>query len=116
MIKYKKDRSISEKRCEMRNVKILVVCGAGAGSSALFVLNVERALESLGVKGDVESSGLHLVSAFSPDIVCCASIFVPRIKELFGKKMPIVTITSFVDVEGLIEKLKELLKELGYLK
>ena len=101
----------------MRDLSIVVVCGAGFGSSALLVINIERALKSLGVEAKVEASGLPTLEAFSPDIVCCAGIFTERIRELPGfEKVPIVEVKSFANVEEIKEKLKGPLRELGYLK
>lgn len=101
----------------MGNLKILVVCGYGLGSSALLVINVERALESLGVEGKVEASGLPTLGAFSPDLICCAGIFTSQIRGVPGfEKVPIVEVKSFANTEEIKEKIKRPLKELGYLK
>jgi len=101
----------------MRKVHILAVCGAGAGSSAILMVNIRKALNLLGVEGNVDMAPLYLISAFSPDIICCAKTFASRIEEQLGsKKIPIVTITNFGSVEEIASKLKKVLTDMGYLK
>jgi PTS system ascorbate-specific IIB component len=101
----------------MEDVKITVVCGAGAGSSAILMINAKKALASLGVKGNIETSALYLISAQSPDIILTSQTFVEKIKEkIRDGKIPIVPITSFVDINEITKKLEKPLKDLGFLK
>jgi len=99
-------------------LKIIAVCGFGLGSSEILVVNIQKALESLGIKDyHVEAVGLGISSAFDADIIVTSEMFVNDIKRRLGNKnTPIVTIKSFVNLEEIKEKLKNTLKEIGYLK
>ena len=101
----------------MDAIKVLVVCGAGAGSSAILMINAQRALDSLHVKSDVETSALYMVSLHSPDIIISSETFVKKIEEeLRGRKKPIITITNFASIQEITSKLKAALEDLGYIK
>jgi len=101
----------------VKNVKILVVCGAGAGSSAILMINAKKALASLGISGDVETSALYMITAQSPDIILTSKTFVEKIEEKMSKKkIPIIPITSFVNIQEISSKLKNPLKDLGFLE
>jgi len=102
----------------MATLKVIVVCGFGLGSSEILVINVQRALKSLGIKDfHVEASSLALSSALDADLIVTSGIFVKDIQSrLKGKNVPIIAIKSFVNLEEITEKLKDVLKGLNAFK
>ncbi len=102
---------------EEKSLNVIAVCGFGLGSSEILVMNIQRALESLGIKNySVQASSLALSSALEADIIVTSGIFVKDVKErLKGKEIPIVTIRSFVNLNEITSKLREVLKEIGHL-
>ena len=98
----------------MGTLKVMVVCGFGLGSSEILAMNVERALKALGIKDfKTEVASLALSSAIDADLIVTSGIFVKDIKErLGGKEIPIVAVKSFVDVEEIKSKLREVINKL----
>ncbi|MEM2234111.1 MAG: PTS sugar transporter subunit IIB [Desulfurococcaceae archaeon] len=96
------------------NLKIVVVCGFGLGSSELLLVNIDKVLKSLGLKNyHLEASSLALTGALDADMIVTSGIFVKDIKErLKGKEIPIVSIKSFVNLDEIREKLTSALKEM----
>ena len=53
----------------MEKLHIAAVCAGGAGSSAILMLNIRKALSTLGVKAKVDAVPNYLVSGYNPDII-----------------------------------------------
>jgi PTS system ascorbate-specific IIB component len=86
----------------------------GVGSSLLLVMNAQKALRQLGVKADVEQSdiGLARSASGSYDLILTTA----ELAELLGGvKPPVVTISNFISVQEMVDKLGAALREMGAL-
>jgi len=101
-----------------RTLRVIAICGFGLGSSEILVLNVQKALESLGIKDyHVEAGSLALSTALDADIIVTSTIFVKDIQErLKDKKIPVVGVKSYVNLKDITDKLASALKEIGWIK
>jgi PTS system ascorbate-specific IIB component len=91
-------------------VKILAVCGMGLGSGLLLRMQAEKALKQLGVQADVEVSDMGSARALSAtaDLIITSEELA---QQLGNVKPRIVTITNFVSLAEMVEKLGEALKD-----
>jgi PTS system ascorbate-specific IIB component len=92
-------------------VRILAVCGMGIGSSLLLKMNAEKALRQLGVTGDIEMAEIGLARSASGqyDLILTTAELA---QLLVGVKAPVVTITNFISIPEMVEKLGAALKEI----
>ena len=86
-------------------VKILAVCGMGLGSGLLLRMQAEKALKELGVQADVEVSDMGSARALAAtaDLILTSEELA---QQLGGVKPRIVTITNFIDLREMVEKLR----------
>ncbi|RXZ01270.1 PTS sugar transporter subunit IIB [Fictibacillus sp. S7] len=93
-------------------MKILAICGSGLGSSFILEMNVQEIVNELGVSG-VEVSHSDLSSA-TPDM---ADLFIAArdIAEGASHLGEVVVIDSIIDMDGIREKLREVLTQKGML-
>ncbi|WGD36496.1 PTS sugar transporter subunit IIB [Lysinibacter sp. HNR] len=86
-------------------MKIVCVCGMGIGTSVLLKMNAEKALEALGVSGDVEASDIGVARgmARTADIVLTSEDLAPEIGEVPSK---VIVINNFFDMDEITEKLR----------
>jgi PTS system ascorbate-specific IIB component len=86
-------------------VKILAVCGMGLGSGLLLRMQAEKALRELGVQADVEVSDMGSARALAStaDLILTSEELA---QQLAGVKPRIVTITNFIDLREMVEKLR----------
>jgi ascorbate PTS system EIIB component len=86
-------------------VKILAVCGMGLGSGLLLRMQAEKALREIGVQADVEVSDMGSARALAStaDLILTSEELA---QQLGGVKPPIVTITNFIDLREMVEKLR----------
>jgi len=96
-------------------VRILAVCGMGIGSSLLLVMNAQKALRQLGVQADLEQSeiGLARSAAGGYDLILTTAELAPLIGDV---RPPVVTITNFISVQEMVDKLGAALREMGRLE
>jgi PTS system ascorbate-specific IIB component len=86
-------------------VKILAVCGMGLGSGLLLRMQAEKALREIGVQADVEVSDMGSARALAStaDLILTSEELA---QQLGGVKPPIVTISNFIDLREMVEKLR----------
>lgn len=86
-------------------VKILAVCGMGLGSGLLLRMQAEKALRELGVQADVEVADIGTARALasSADLILTSDELA---QQLGAVKPKIVTITNFIDLTEMVEKLR----------
>jgi len=86
-------------------MKIVAVCGAGVGTSAILKLNAERALERLDIDADVEASDIaSLAGAHGDAQVILTS---PELVDRIGKtNADIVVIDNYFDMAEISDKLE----------
>ena len=96
-------------------MRILTVCGMGIGSSLLLLMNVQKALKQLGIRADVEQSDIGLARSASGgfDLIVTTTELA---QLLVGVKPPVVTITNFISVQEMVDKLGAALGEKGALE
>jgi PTS system ascorbate-specific IIB component len=89
-------------------MKIITVCGMGIGTSVLLKMNTDRALERLGVDGDVEAADIGTAkgAASLADLVLTSADVVPG---LDGLSTPVRVITDFMDVDEITAVITEAL-------
>lgn len=86
-------------------MKILAVCGMGLGSGLLLRMQAEKALREIGVQADVEVSDMGSARALAStaDLILTSEELA---QQLAGVKPRIVTITNFIDLKEMVEKLR----------
>lgn len=86
-------------------MKILAVCGMGLGSGLLLRMQAEKALRQLGVEADLEVADIGSARAMAQtaDLIITSS----ELAEQLGNVKPrVVTISNFVDLKEMVEKLR----------
>jgi PTS system ascorbate-specific IIB component len=96
-------------------VKILAVCGMGVGSSLLLLMNAQKALKQLGVEADLDQSDIGLARSASGgyDLILTTAELA---QLLGGVKPPVVTITNFISVQEMVDKLGAAMRAMGALE
>jgi PTS system ascorbate-specific IIB component len=87
-------------------VKILAVCGMGLGSGLLLRMQAEKALRQLGVQDadlEVADIGSARALAQTADLIITS---LELAEQLGTVKPPIITISNFVDLKEMVEKLR----------
>ncbi|TMJ07824.1 MAG: PTS sugar transporter subunit IIB [Bacillati bacterium ANGP1] len=86
-------------------MKILAVCGMGLGSGLLLRMQAEKALRQLGIDADLEVADIGSARAMAQtaDLILTSN----ELAEQLGKVKPrVVTISNFVDLKEMVEKLR----------
>lgn len=89
-------------------MKIIAICGAGIGSSAILKVNTERALSRLGIEADVTAADISSVAVAAADaqVILTSAEFVDAIGKTFAD---VVIIENYFDANELMTKLEEAL-------
>jgi PTS system ascorbate-specific IIB component len=97
----------------MINMKILVVCGHGLGSSFMVEMNAQEALKNLNAPSDIEVEHSDVMSA-SPDM---ADLFIcgRDLEENTKNLGDVLVLDNILDKEELQTKLNDKLQQLGKL-
>ncbi|MDQ7820196.1 MAG: PTS sugar transporter subunit IIB [Armatimonadota bacterium] len=86
-------------------MRILAVCGMGLGSGLLLRMQAEKALRQLGVEADLEVADINVARGLAQN----ADLIITS-KELAEQLGPVrarvVTITNFVDLSEMVDKLR----------
>lgn len=87
-------------------MKIIAVCGMGIGTSVLLKMNIDQALESLGIEGEVEAADISSArgAAAGADLVMTSSELVEQLGDI---DTPIIVVDNFVDQAEVQEKLQQ---------
>lgn len=96
----------------METLKVLAVCGVGMGSSLILKMTAEDALRRLGVSARVEHADLSSARGAGADVIVGQGM---HTEELAGEAPVVITVTNFVDTDGLEEQLRRHLTEQGWL-
>jgi ascorbate PTS system EIIB component len=94
-------------------LRVLTVCGVGMGSSLILRMTAEDAFRELGVRAKVEATDLSSARSMGADIVIAQGM---HAQELEGAAPVIISISNFMDKEGLQQQLEERLREAGWLE
>ena len=86
-------------------MKILAVCGMGLGSGLILRMQAEKALKELGLQADLEVADIGTARALAStaDLILTSEELA---QQLVGVKPRIVTITNFIDLREMVEKLR----------
>ncbi|PZG37078.1 PTS cellbiose transporter subunit IIB [Spongiactinospora gelatinilytica] len=95
-----------------RRLDVLAVCGVGMGTSLMLKMTAEDALNSLGVDARVENTDIGSARGMSPDVVIGQGMHTSELEDLAPV---VITVSDFLDKEGLVEQLRERLSEKGWL-
>ncbi|MDL4776527.1 MULTISPECIES: PTS sugar transporter subunit IIB [Thermomonosporaceae] len=95
-----------------RQLEVLAVCGLGMGTSLILRMTAEDALRALGVEARVENTDVSAARGMSPDVIIGQGMHTSEIAELAPV---VITISDFLDKEGLEAQLRERLTEKGWL-
>lgn len=90
-------------------MRIVAVCGAGIGTSAILQVNAERALERLGLSADVSASDLAGVAQAAADaqVVLTSSELAGAVREALGRSFAeIVEVRNYFDVDEIARLLE----------
>jgi len=89
-------------------VKIVAICGAGIGTSAILKVSAERALTRLGIEADVSASDVASIVADADDaqVILVTEEHVGAIGKTFAD---IIVIENILDQEELTAKLERAL-------
>ena len=87
-------------------MKIIAICGAGIGSSAILKVNAERVLSRLGIEADVMAADIASVQTAAADaqVILTSAEFVEAIGKTFAD---VVVINNYFDASELMIKLEE---------
>jgi PTS system ascorbate-specific IIB component len=87
-------------------VKIIAICGAGIGSSAILKVNAERVLSRLGIEADVTAADIASVQTVAADaqVILTSAEFVEAIGKTFAD---VVVINNYFDANELMIKLEK---------
>ncbi|UUI03840.1 PTS sugar transporter subunit IIB [Oceanobacillus jeddahense] len=95
-------------------LQILVVCGAGLGSSFACQMSVETVLKEINVQAKVDHSDIASAAGTNADIIISGQNF----KEQFSRydlSQDLIFLERLVDKEEIREKLTPVLQEKGEL-
>jgi len=90
-------------------MRIVAVCGAGVGTSAILKVNAERALDRLGLTADVSASDLANVAGAAADaqVILTSSELADSVRAAVGRSFAeIVEVGKYFDVEEISAKLE----------
>jgi PTS system ascorbate-specific IIB component len=89
-------------------VKIVAICGAGIGSSAILKVNAERVLRRLGVEAEVVAADVASVVGAADDaqVILTSAEFVPAIGKTYAE---VIVVDNFFDTNELEGKLRKAL-------
>jgi ascorbate PTS system EIIB component len=90
-------------------VRIVAVCGAGVGTSAILKVNAERALSRLGLSADVSASDLASVAEAGADaqVILTSTELAGAVRAAIGRSFAeIIEVVNYFDVDEIGEKLE----------
>ncbi|MGB7982543.1 MAG: PTS sugar transporter subunit IIB [Candidatus Nanopelagicales bacterium] len=89
-------------------MKIIAVCGMGIGTSILLKINADKALERLGLSGEVEAAdaGMAKGAVRAADLVLTSAEKAP---DLDGLGTSVRVINDFMDVDEIVAAISEVL-------
>lgn len=92
-------------------IKIFTLCPQGLGSSMIAKINVQKALDALGVEADIETSGVASIFGQNYDMIVTIKEMEDSLERVDPKK--IVYISNFFRKEEIAEKVEAKLRELN---
>lgn len=101
----------------MKKVNILMVCGAGLGSSFACQMSVEDVLKEYRLDISLDHSDISSAVSMCPDIIMTAENFKTQFQKyhIDEEKIKIVYLKNIVSKKEIAEKLLPVLKDIGAL-
>lgn len=101
----------------MTKLNILMVCGAGLGSSFACQMSTEDVLKKLGVAANLDHSDISSAISYKPDIIMTAMNFKSQFEKysIDESKTTIIYLKNIVSKAEIEEKLTPILKLMGAL-
>ncbi|WP_350347352.1 PTS sugar transporter subunit IIB [Agromyces sp. G08B096] len=90
-------------------MRIVAVCGAGIGTSAILKVNAERALARLGLSADVTATDLDgiVTTAADAQVVLTSSELAAQVRSRLGRTYAeIIEVRNYFDVEEIAAHLE----------
>lgn len=89
-------------------MKIIAVCGMGIGTSVLLKMNTDKALDELGLTGDVEAADIGAAkgAATGADLVLTSAELADELSSL---PIPVRVVNNFMDVNEIGEAISDAL-------
>jgi ascorbate PTS system EIIB component len=90
-------------------MRIVAVCGAGVGTSAILQVNAERALSRLGLTADVTASDLEHVADAAADaqVILTSTELADAVRRAIGRSFAeIIEVVNYFDVDEIGGKLE----------
>jgi ascorbate PTS system EIIB component len=86
-------------------VKIVAICGAGIGGSAILKVNAERVLRRLGLEAEVVAADVSTVVTVAGDaqVILTSAEFVDAIGKTYAE---VIVVDNFFDTSELETKLR----------
>jgi len=86
-------------------MKIVAICGAGIGTSAILKINAERVLDRLGIEATVTAADLASIAAVAADaqVILTGAEFVDAIGPT---RADVIVIENYFDTDELSTKLE----------
>ncbi len=91
-------------------MKILAVCGVGQGSSLILKMNVQQAVDELGLDAEVENTDVSSAKMEDVDLIVASGFHEGTLKEALA---PVAIISDFMNVEEIKGKVQDLLNKKG---
>ncbi len=101
----------------MKKIKILMVCGAGLGSSLACEMIVEEVIDDLKIKANLEHSDISSAKGYNADIIITASNFQKQFEKfsIDETKTKLIYLKNIVSKVEIKDKLVPVLTELEIL-
>jgi ascorbate PTS system EIIB component len=94
-------------------LRVLTVCGVGMGSSLMLRMTAEDVLKRMSVAAKVEATDVSSARGMQADVIIGQGMHT----EAFEGRAPVVvTISNFMDKDGLERQLTEAFEEQGWLE
>jgi ascorbate PTS system EIIB component len=90
-------------------MRIIAVCGAGVGTSAILQANAERALDRIDITAEVSASDLRSVAAAAADaqVIITSPELVDAVRAAIGRSFAeVIVVQNYFDVDEIGEKLE----------
>lgn len=93
-------------------LEVLTVCGVGMGTSLILRMQVEQVLRDLGVEARVQAMDVSSARSMHPDVLLGQGM---HTEEFAGSAPIVLTVSNFMDTDGLRGQLAAALSEKGWM-
>lgn len=91
-------------------IKVFTVCPQGLGSSMIAKINVQKALDKLGVDSDIETSGVASIIGQNYDLIVTIEEMRDSLQRFDQEK--IIYLTNFFKKDEIAQKVEDRLRKL----